>query len=223
VCRKFTEVERREIFLLQYIENDDKEKKPLSPLADARAWRRLIDDYYDGNLTQAAKMRGRSKGEVSNRLSLLKAADEVVEYIQKNNITDPATYAALGRLWKHSANKAKELMEQHESGELKGSFRSALEECSKAFSKKKAGQGACDPNDFGGGESGSEEANQTLDLLVTNATEKTLKNIAKAAKILAKANETAVDGQSSDEIMIKELSKAMNAIKSAINDYKKGK
>lgn len=192
VCRKFTEEERREIFLLQYIENDDKEKKPLSPLADARAWERLINDYYGGNMSEAAKQRGRAKADVSNRLALLKAPEVVVKFVQENEIRDPATFAAMNRLHKHSANKLSEVLAAYKAGEVTGSLRAKVETEAKQFSKKQKGLSLIAPDAFGGGKSGNEEKNNTLDLEGKSALPEELDvfiKVAKQGKGLAKVSD----------------------------------
>jgi len=139
VCKKFSPEEIEQIYILQYVENDGKLKKELSPLADARWWRNYADRFHGGNLSAAAKARGRSAAEVSNRVSLLDAEPAIVEFVQRSSLKDPATYAALSRLKKHGNLKmVHQVISDYESGEIKGSLRVYVESLAKQAKGDKA-------------------------------------------------------------------------------------
>ncbi len=144
ICKKFTPDERKWIFIQQYIENDDRSinKKPLSPMADARWWRTFVDEFCEGKISQAAKDRGFSNADVSNRLSLLHSPEQIQHFVVKNHVRDPATFAALNRLWKYSEETVVELMAASEAGELKGSLRSVAEKNATAFKQAAHQQGS---------------------------------------------------------------------------------
>lgn len=128
IVKRFTDEELKQIYILQYVENDGKLKKELSPLADAQWWRNYADLYHEGKLRDAAAARGRSLAEVSNRVSLLNVDPEIVQFIQKNELRDPATYAALGRLAKRgNMNMVRQVFEDYEAGGIKGSLRTYVE------------------------------------------------------------------------------------------------
>ena len=141
VCKKFTAEEIEQIFILQYVENDGKLKKELSPLADARWWRTYADRYHNGNLSAAAKARGRSAAEVSNRVSLLDADSSIVKFVQRTSMKDPATYAALSRLQKHGNIKmVHQVLTDYERGEIKGSLRVYVESLAKQAKEDKTAE-----------------------------------------------------------------------------------
>lgn len=128
ICKRFTEEEREELFILQYAENDGKLKKELSPIADARWWQAYIDRFHGGNASKAAKARGRSSAEISNRLSLLKAPELIQEFVQRNSLRDPATFAALNRLHSVAGHSAvASVIESYEAGRVPGSLRQYAE------------------------------------------------------------------------------------------------
>ncbi len=128
ICKRFTEAEREQIFVLQYVENDGKLKKELSPLADARWWRTYADRYHAGKLSEAAKARGRTPAEVSNRVSLLDADPVIQAFVQRTDLKDPATYAALARLAKHgNLRMVEQVISDFDDGAIRGSFRTYVE------------------------------------------------------------------------------------------------
>ena len=137
ICKKFTEQERRLIFLLQYLENDPTQSKALSPKADAIWWKTYIDTDHGGKTAAAAKARGRSSADISNRLSFLKLPEIIIGFLYRADIKDPATFAALNRLWKLSEPITTKLMADYEKGEVKGSFRSAVETLAASLKKDK--------------------------------------------------------------------------------------
>lgn len=137
VCKKFSEEERKKIFILQYVENDGELKKPLSPMADARWWRTYVDRYHDGNVSEAAKSRGRTIPDISNRLSLLEAAEPVKEFASRTAIRDPATFASLARIAKLEGDEAAAtVIAQFENGEISGSFRDHVQTAAKESRQK---------------------------------------------------------------------------------------
>lgn len=128
ICKRFTDAEREQIFVLQYVENDGKLKKELSPIADARWWRAYADRYHNGKLSDAAKARGRTPAEISNRVSLLDAAPIIQEFVQRIDLKDPATFAALSRLAKHgNLRMVEQVISDYEAGAIRGSFRGYVE------------------------------------------------------------------------------------------------
>ena len=132
ICKRFTEDERKRIFILQYNENDEDKKKPLSPLANARWWQSFKDSYCGGNMSVAAKERGKSVTEVSNILSLLKAPDYILDFTQKYKIKDSATYAAMIRLEAAAGESAvRRVIEDYETGEITGTLRRYTENLAK--------------------------------------------------------------------------------------------
>lgn len=138
VCKRFTPEELKQLYILQYVENDGKLKKELSPLADANWWRTYADRFHEGNLSAAAKARGRSPAEVSNRVSLLQADPAIVSFVQRSNLKDPATYAALSRLKKHGNIKmVEQVITDYDNGKIKGSLRVYAESLAKQAKEDK--------------------------------------------------------------------------------------
>lgn len=128
ICKRFTDAEREQIFVLQFVENDGKLKKELSPIADARWWRAYADRYHQGKLSSAAAARGRTPAEISNRVSLLDADPAIQAFVQRADLKDPATYAALVRLAKHgNMRMVDQVISDYDSGVIRGSFRIYVE------------------------------------------------------------------------------------------------
>src|SRR5690554_2713741 len=134
VIKEFTPKERENIFILQYVENDGKLKKQLSPYSDALWWRHYIDAFHNGVISDAAKARGRTNADISNRLALLDAPEFIKDFVAAANIKDPAIFAGLVRLAKRSGDAlAKQLISDFNNGEIKGSFRKHIEGITKAI------------------------------------------------------------------------------------------
>lgn len=143
VCKRFTPEEREQLFILQYVENDGKLKKELSPIADARWWRTYADRYHDGVLSAAAKARGRTPAEVSNRVSLLDADPVIQAFVQRVDLKDPATYAALKRLDKIGSKRVVEqVISDYDQGQIKGSLRNYVEHLARDMREGRASEGA---------------------------------------------------------------------------------
>src|SRR5690606_6664544 len=100
VTKIWTEEEQKQIFVLQYVENDDRLKKHLSPIADGRWWKDYSDRVHGGSISEAAQARGRTAADISNRVSLLNAPEVIQEFAQKSKLKDPATLATLSRIHK---------------------------------------------------------------------------------------------------------------------------
>lgn len=79
---------RADLFFWKLSENSG--RKDLSPLEEARAFRRAVDDYKI-TAKNLARRLGKTDGYVSQRLSLLKLPEEVQEAVEDGRIT--ATHA----------------------------------------------------------------------------------------------------------------------------------
>lgn len=73
--------DKREAILLSVIANDG---KPLLPLEEAQAFKRLIEDGME--LTAIAKKIGKGEGHVKNRLMLLSGSQKVQEALKKGKV-----------------------------------------------------------------------------------------------------------------------------------------
>lgn len=144
ITKVWTEEEQRQIFILQYVENDDRLKKHLSPIADARWWRAYIDRYHGGNISDAAKARGRTVADISNRLALLDAPAAIQAFAKKTKLKDSATLATLSRIHKRGGEAVvNQVIKDYESGAIGGGFRSYVEVIAKELKtpeKKEAEQ-----------------------------------------------------------------------------------
>lgn len=138
VCKRFSDDEREKAFVLQYVENDGKLKKELSPLADARWWRAYADRFHGGKISEAAAARGRSTADISNRVALLGADQVIVDFVQRSGLKDPATYAALVRLCKRDGpDIVQTVINDYEEGQIKGSLRRYAEGLAREAKKTK--------------------------------------------------------------------------------------
>ena len=153
VTRAWTAEEEKQIYILQYAENDAANRKPLSLIADARWWRYFVDVHYGGNASAAAEARGVSSADVSNRLALLKAPEFIQNFAVSSSLRDPATVAALGRLAKRSGDSvAQQVIEDYQAGAINGSLRVHVESLAKADKpqpQKPSGESSQD-NESGG-------------------------------------------------------------------------
>jgi len=132
VCKKFSEEERKRLFILQYVENDGKLKKELSPLADANWWRIYTDRFHDGNVRNAAEARGRNLSDISNRLAILDSPKYIQDFSKHSKVRDPAVYAAMHRLSKRAGDKiVQDIIEDYLEGKIHMSIRVYLENIAK--------------------------------------------------------------------------------------------
>ncbi|MBR9871490.1 MAG: ParB/RepB/Spo0J family partition protein [Gammaproteobacteria bacterium] len=131
ICKRFTQDELMRIAEIQYAENDEDNRKPLSPEADARWWRNYIDRYFGGNLSAAASARGKSPAWISNKLKILEVRAEIKAFVNRNEVRDDTAIAALARLDKHNSQAADKLMERADRGELEKGLRAEAAECAK--------------------------------------------------------------------------------------------
>jgi len=126
--KKFTQSELDTLTIRQYAENDGKLKKELSPLADARWWRKFADRFHGGNASDAALARGYTAQDVSNRLSILEAPEILVKFILTDKIKDPATIAGLNRYYRRAGEeKVAMLINAYRNDDIHGSLRSFVE------------------------------------------------------------------------------------------------
>lgn len=128
VCKTFTAQEKERISVLQYVENDGDLKKPLSPIADAKWWKHYIDTFHAGNVSAACTARGKTNADISNRLTLLTAPEYIQNAVNKHDIKDPATFAALIRLDKRAGSEVVNgILEDHAQNKLGMSLRTYVE------------------------------------------------------------------------------------------------
>lgn len=87
------DVEPEKAYLLSLVENLQREN--LSPLEEARAYRRLLDE--EGlSQQQAARALGKSRSAVANRVRLLNLPDRVLEALEEGSISAGHARALLG-------------------------------------------------------------------------------------------------------------------------------
>jgi len=99
------ELDDREAFEVSLVENVQRET--IDPIDEARAFKRYIDDYGYGGVSELARKIGKSQEYVSNRLRLLKLPKEVQEEVIRRRIT-PSLAQELASL---SGNVIHEVME----------------------------------------------------------------------------------------------------------------
>ena len=130
IVKVWTPDEAKKIFELQYAENDENNRKPLSPMADALWWKSYIERYHDGNQAAAALDRGKNKTFVSDKLAILKASDPLLEFIKANSISDATTIRLMVAMEKKDPNSIEKLKQAIESGQ-DGSLRTLVSRISK--------------------------------------------------------------------------------------------
>jgi ParB family transcriptional regulator, chromosome partitioning protein len=86
------EADDREAILLGLVENVAREQ--LSPVEEARAYAVLLDEF-DLTLGGVADRVGKSKPSVSNRLRLLELPDDVLELLERGDLTEGHARAVL--------------------------------------------------------------------------------------------------------------------------------
>jgi ParB family chromosome partitioning protein len=79
------ELDDREAFEVSLVENVQHET--MNPIDEARAFKRYVDDYGYGGVSELAKKIGKSQEYVSNRLRLLSLPNEVQEEVIRRRIT----------------------------------------------------------------------------------------------------------------------------------------
>jgi|GEM_PF-1802164 len=111
------------ILLLQLLENDQREN--VSPLEEADAIKRLIDDM-DLSKLQIAKELGRDASWVSIRLGLQDASQEIKSLVKDGFIEDIRTLHELRMYEKEDAASALKLMMLIRNNQVAGSYREAI-------------------------------------------------------------------------------------------------
>jgi ParB family chromosome partitioning protein len=86
------EADDRDTLLLGLVENVARED--LSPVEEARAYALLVDEF-GLDLGEVAERVGQSKPAVSNRLRLLELADDVLELVERGELTEGHARAVL--------------------------------------------------------------------------------------------------------------------------------
>jgi ParB family chromosome partitioning protein len=86
------EADDRDSLLLGLVENVARED--LSPVEEARAYALLIDEFAL-SLAEAAERVGKSKPSVSNRLRLLELSDDLLELVDRSELTEGHARAVL--------------------------------------------------------------------------------------------------------------------------------
>ncbi len=86
------QTEDRDSLLLALVENVAREQ--LSPVEEARAYAALIDEF-GLSLADVAERVGRSKPAVSNRLRLLELPDDVLELVERGEVSEGHARAIL--------------------------------------------------------------------------------------------------------------------------------
>ncbi|MCP3672536.1 MAG: ParB/RepB/Spo0J family partition protein [Gammaproteobacteria bacterium] len=131
IVKRFSEHEKKKIFELQYAENDEKNRKSLSPMAEAKWWENYINVYHNGSAASAAMDRGISKGVVSNKLKLLDANDRLIQCVQKNNIKDFTLIADLVRIGSKDSKLLDDWVDSLNAGTLSNNLRHSVKELRK--------------------------------------------------------------------------------------------
>lgn len=128
VIKSFSKDEKRRIQELQYAENDEKNRKPLNALEDARWWRNYIDSFFDGKQKGAADARGVTEAFVSKKLAPLKASQGVMDFIEEEGTRDVELVSSLIKLDKVNEDAACEWMDRAQGGKIDGSMRESVRE-----------------------------------------------------------------------------------------------
>ena len=114
--------------LIQLLENAQREQ--VAPLEEAIAINKLIKEKRLSK-TQIAKELGQPPSWVSMRLSLLSASSSIKELIKKQKLEDFRTIHELRKLEEENPNKAKDIITKISKDELKGSYRSKINQARK--------------------------------------------------------------------------------------------
>ena len=117
ICKKFTQDEVRQIWEIQYAENDTRNNKPLKPLEDAMWWQNYMDMYCGGSIEQAAAAREVSKSYIYQKIGILKATPELIEFV-KESINDYSSAYELAILEAADYDKAHAWINEFKSGNI---------------------------------------------------------------------------------------------------------
>lgn len=110
IAAKIIDVDDKEAFEISLIENI--ERKTLDPLEEARAFKKYVDDFGFGGMSELAKRIGRSLTYVSRRLALLQLPDGVQEAILRRR---KSLSSAMELISVEDPEKAMEMVRQIDS------------------------------------------------------------------------------------------------------------
>jgi len=103
------ELDDREAFEVSLVENVQHET--MNPIDEARAFKRYIDDYGYGGVSELARKIGKSQEYVSNRLRLLSLPKKVREEVIRRRIT-PSAAQELASLDDNDAGEVVEMIRE---------------------------------------------------------------------------------------------------------------
>ncbi|MDH5327621.1 MAG: ParB/RepB/Spo0J family partition protein [Gammaproteobacteria bacterium] len=125
LVRDFSNDELHRISRLQMAENKDRES--LTPLEDATWHSNYVNKFFGGDQRKAAEDLGVSDTYVSNRLLILKADDEVLQFADEDVTKDIDTIVLLKRLYEKDKKSARAWMADARNNKLKGSLRTSVQ------------------------------------------------------------------------------------------------
>ncbi|MDH5327668.1 MAG: ParB/RepB/Spo0J family partition protein [Gammaproteobacteria bacterium] len=134
IVRDFSSAELQKITRLQMAENRDRES--LTPLEDATWHLNYVNNFFGGDQTKAAEDLGVSDSYVSNRLMILKADDEVLEFADEDVTRDINTIVYLKRLYEKNKKSARSWMKDARADKVPGSLRTSVQEVLKETKEK---------------------------------------------------------------------------------------
>jgi ParB family chromosome partitioning protein len=100
----------QEAFEVSLVENI--QRKTLNPIEEAEAFRRYVDDFGYGGVSELAKKVGKSQEHVSKRLQLLKLPKAVQEDIIRRRITPSTAYELCCVDTEYAENLAEEILRE---------------------------------------------------------------------------------------------------------------
>jgi len=94
------ELDDREAFEVSLVEN--LQRKTLNPIEEAEAFKRYVDEYGYGSISELARRIGKSPSYVSRRIALLKLPSNVKEQLLRRRITPSVAQELLSLDEKHT-------------------------------------------------------------------------------------------------------------------------